>query len=148
MQTMRPIVIALTLLVQGCASDVFHVPDAFTDAQVETMQTEADRLCEASGDCYELTREDAPNKIRLAKPGELPHSLGRTNRPASKFGTGDWTIIIRDPSIALAATMRHEFGHVAGCHRHLDYGNVMAPDDAKPNPMDYTKADLACMTEQ
>lgn len=147
-------IIALSAATNACMTDYdasyrFQVTSDFTDAQYAIMQAEADHLCEINnGRCVELTREEWPNKIKVADLGGKVAGMLRVR------SDGLETVFLDDYVVEmgyLGQVFRHELGHAAGCRSpnggHLtEEGNVMHDDPHTISPdIEWTDADLACI---
>lgn len=152
----------LVSLVSGCGykiddpSMTFQVSDDFDDDQYGVIQKEANRLCEATvgEDCPILTRHKADNKIIIdynMDESSSGYAHFKYDAPDNIHAIYEHTKTVVTISIDfgsidnLARIVAHEFGHAAGCMRHLEKGNIMY--EGWPQVVEWTEADLACVAD-
>jgi hypothetical protein len=140
----------LASLVSGChtsyelATHRYQVTHNFSDAQVEIIRAEADKLCEATGgeQCIYVSREEHWNKITIGQT--KPGVRGRIT-----IEDDDTRMIVINPNIAenhwlLASVMRHELGHAAGCAGPVNNGHVASENSV----MYYTHSDTELLSPE
>jgi hypothetical protein len=128
---------------------LFEVDEVFSDSQMNIMQKEADILCEVTegAHCYEMTRKNSPHDI-----GENDRIVWKNStvaRAVQEVHTNEANVYYQFADISderLHLSIRHEFGHIAGCWTHLPTGNVMAAwlDNKVPT---WTALDLQCIRD-